>query len=303
MPREKIPYEEVARVCDVLRAQGTRPGQRVVMAQTGGSAKLVLEHIRTWKSQHPEAAAPAPTLNAGIARLLSEEIGRIEAQARLNAEERLREVEEANEELMRESGRLDQENESLQQLVAALTGERDQLRGQVRQQTTDIERLQQQLKEVQDAAKATSVALAKAELKADSQKEIADSLRNERDSLRKLNEEERAGRVEAEKALAGADGSLQELRKNLDKMIELYDEVEAERAEMQKSLDAERGERAKFATQLAACQAEAKAAKERADDLQRREGELRSELQRRETVRTPLRTGAREDPSKPRSKP
>lgn len=64
-------------------------------------------------------------------------------------------------------------------------------------------------------------------------------------------------------------------------MIALHDEVESERDALQQSLDAERAAHSATAGQLAACQAEGRAAVARAEEVQRREGELRADFRER----------------------
>lgn len=273
-----VTYDQVARACDELRAQGTRPSQRLVMAKTGGGAAQVLQHLRAWNAQHPDAAAPAPALSPALTRLLAEEFGRVEAQARLNAEERLREVEEANEELVRESGRLDQENTVFQQQLADLAAERDRLIGQVTQQQADLEKLQQQLAAERSAAEQARVSLAQANLKAESQKEIADALREETSNLRAAIATERQGRVDAERGLAGAQAARETLEARVAELMARTVTLASERDKALDALNTERTARTDAQRELAASQAEAKAAVSRAADLQQREGQLREEL-------------------------
>ena len=61
-------------------------------------------------------------------------------------------------------------------------------------------------------------------------------------------------------------------------MIGLHDEVESDRDALQTALDTERTAHSATAAQLAACQADARAAVARAEELQRREGELRTDF-------------------------
>jgi chromosome segregation ATPase len=67
-------------------------------------------------------------------------------------------------------------------------------------------------------------------------------------------------------------------------MSELYDALEKECGQLRQQLDTERTARTNAERDLAALKAEAKAANERAQDLQRREGELRGDLKQRDSA-------------------
>lgn len=284
MPMEGLAYEEVARVASLLRAKGTRPTNRLVLAETGGSASTVHRHLKRWVGENPEAAPAPPELPATLQRALQEELRRIEAGARAELESRLAVSQQEAEDLARESERVQGENEALRSQLAELTAEGDRLQGQTRQQATDLERLREQLETERHAAEAARVELAQARLKAEAQQEIAQGLRSEREHLLGTLEQERAGRIEAERHLAACAAAREGVVQALEQRTRSFEELLERREQLQGALDAERSARAAIDRELAARGAEAKAAVARAEDLQRREEQARTLLREQETA-------------------
>jgi colicin import membrane protein len=278
MAKPKLPYERVAEAAFALHARGEKIVQRAVRAISGGDPAAVGEHLKQWKREHPDLAeaqrTATPELPAPFLRLLQDEIQRRIAEACAGLEGQLVTAQENIEDLTRQVGELQEENSSFESKRDELSAENERLQGQVQQQASDLTRLQQQLEESQRAAEAARVDLAQARLRADGEAKRADQLYTEFTRLGAVYEAEKEKRIDAEKSLASANASLEQIRKYLDQMLQLHHEVEADRDEVQKSLDAERVERSKVEKQLATSQAESKAAKERAEDLQRRETEL-----------------------------
>jgi chromosome segregation ATPase len=295
MAKPKLPYERVAEAAFQLHARGEKIVQRSVRAISGGDPAAVGEHLKQWKREHPELAetqrTATPELPAPFLRVLQDEIQRRIAEACAALEGQLATAQENIEDLTRQVGELQEENSSFERQRDDLGAENERLQGQVKQQASDLDRLQQLLATEQKAAEAARVDLAEARLRAKGQQELADSLKNERDSLRQSIDTERSGRLEAEKSLTGANAAVEQLRKRVEQLSGFHDALETERDTLQASLDAERAERSTAEKHLAACQAEAKGVKERADDLQQREAALRAELVQLRTPGPPNTTG------------
>lgn len=295
MAKTAIPYERVVEAAFQLRTDQKKITHRAVRAISGGSPSTVGQHLRKLEQEHPElfpgqgVPPPIPALSERLVRVLEEELRQRDAalgqplteqlaMARETQEDLQREVADLEEELARETTRWQRERDDL-------AGERDRLAGRCAQQVRELESkhqaaeaelhsLTQQLQAERDAVKTLQLQLGAVRLTAESQQKRAEELQQEW-------RQEREGRVEAERSRASASASLEELRKHLDQMIRLHDDLETARDALQQALDTERAEHRATAGQLAACQVEAKAAAARADDLQRREGELRAEFKER----------------------
>lgn len=279
MAREGLSYDEVARVAIELRAQGAKVSTRAVLAQTGGSASTVHKHLRQWWNDHPEPTAAPAELPLALQRALQDELRRIEAAARADAECRLVTAEQEAEDLAKEAERLQDENSEVKQQLVDLTAERDRLQGQARQQAAELERVQAQLEQERRAAEGARVDLAQARLKVEAQGELVTQVRGELTTLRTTIEIERTGRIDAERLHAAATAARDTLHNQVQLLIKQGQSIEAERDRLQQLVDTERTQRAEAQRALASSQAEGKAAAARAEDLARREKDLQEELQ------------------------
>jgi colicin import membrane protein len=298
MARTGISYEQVEQAADALVAAGRlgpdgHPTLAAVREHLGtGSPNTIHGHLKAWKARRPAAAAATTELPSGLIRAIGDEIERTKAEARAEIEARLVAAQAEAGELARAGTVLEAEFSELQTAHEVLKAEYEQLVGSHAELQKEVDRLQQQLEDERRATASARVDLAKALHSSESNERVATELRNERDNLRRTIDTERSERIEAERQLANANGSLEQVRKHLQQMIDLHDEVETERDEVQKVLDAERVAHATAAKELAACRAEAKAAKDRADDLQAREKELRADLKQARDLQQPRKRGA-----------
>lgn len=286
MAKPKLPYERVKEAAFSLHSRGEKLTQRAVRAISGGDPAAVGEHLKQLKVDHPElfssTRAAAPELPAGFLRLLQDEIQRRISEASVALEGQLATALENIQDLARQVGELQEENSSLEGERDELAVENERLLGQVKQQATDLEQRQQLLAAERVASETARVDLAAACLRAKGHQELADSLQDERQNLRKTIDTERHGRLEAEKFLATANASGQQLQKQVDQlqkhleqMTRYHDDLKTERDKLHNTLATER---AALAGKLATAEAEAKAAITRADDLKRREADLQAQL-------------------------
>ena len=212
MAKPEVPYERVAEAALGLYAHGERVTNRAVRAISGGSPATVSKHLKRFEQEHPEASArqraAAPDLPAGVLRVLQDELRRRDAEVSAVLEEQLATAQETLDDLTRENGELQEQAGLIERDRDDLAAERERLQGQVQQQAADLQRLQEQLEQERAAAETARVALAQERLRAEGAKELADSLKSERESQRQTLETERAGRIDAERALASTSASL-----------------------------------------------------------------------------------------------
>jgi len=311
MAKPEIPYERVSEAAFGLHAREEKITNRSVRAISGGSPTTVSKHLKRLEAEHPQLftaqrAAGGPELPAGVLRVLSDELRRQVAEVSAALEGQLATAKETIDDLTRENAELQDESSQLEGRRDELAAENERLQGQVQQQATDLQRLQEQLAAAQADAHAVRVQLAKAELKAEDQQKLADTLANERDSLRGALEKEREGRLAAEKSLATATAALEQLRqrveqqqKHVDQITGWHDALETERNDLQNKLATERTEHATLAGKLATSEAQTKAAVARADDLQQREKDLQSQLKELRAELRQMRTMPTEQPTPP----
>ena len=106
MARDGIEYEQVAAVASRLRAEGKKPTNRLVLAETRGSASTVHTFLKRWLAENPEAATPPPELPANVQRALQEAVQRVRDEAVAALAERLATAHQTADDLARESENL-----------------------------------------------------------------------------------------------------------------------------------------------------------------------------------------------------
>jgi chromosome segregation ATPase len=291
MARTGISYEQVEQAADSLLAGGRvgpdgNPTLAAVREQLGtGSPNTIHAHLRVWKARRPAQASAGTELPAGVVRAINDELQRATAAARAEIEAKLIAAQTEAAELARAGAATEAELTELQGEHATLRAERDQLLGSQAELQKELERVQTQLELERKTSEGARVDLAQARLTAETQREVATSLRSERDNLRTAIETERAGRIEAERSLAGATAARDTLKAQVDQVVKGKDELERDNDRLEQALDTERTKSADAQRELAACRAESKAASARAEDLARREKVLQDELQQLRTAR------------------
>jgi colicin import membrane protein len=292
MARPGITYEQVEQAADALLAGGRmgpdgNPTLAAVREQLGtGSPNTIHAHLRVWKARRPAPASPGTELPAGVVRAINDELQRATAAARAEIEAKLIAAQTEAGELARAGTATEAELTELQSEHAALRAEHERVLGSQAELREELERVQAQLELERKTAEAARVDLAQARLKAETQQEVANSLRGERDNLRTVIETERAGRIEAERSLAGAVAARDTLKAQVEQLVKGTEALERETGRLGQALDAERTKSADAQRELAACRAESAAAVARAEDLARRERALQEELQQLRTAQT-----------------
>lgn len=206
MPREGVSYEAVVEAAEVLSARGVRPHVRAVREQLGGtgSPNTIHRHLARWTAEHPEGAAPEPSLELLVA--VREELARQLSAARSQAEAQFRE-ELTELTALRDSS--EARINELEDALAPLRRAHDELRGVASTQATELKQLREAFPRAQEAlTECTGRLERERELTGQLRQECATtvereaSARSEAETLRERLHEEHCARVAAERELA-----------------------------------------------------------------------------------------------------
>ncbi len=195
-PKYGISFEQVAAVAETLTAAGVRPSLRGIRERLGtGSLATIQRHLAAWNHGRRELVTAQLSLGSEIQRAILLEIERQVAEARSKLEEELGNVKSDRDALM-------EEGEKMNDRMAALSSQTDELTASLQHQAGTIEQLRLELDKAResavqerDAAERIRGNLAKAEIRLES------VVRLEGDIvlLREKIEQERDGRIKAEK--------------------------------------------------------------------------------------------------------
>lgn len=280
MARTGITYDQVAAAADTIVAAGAKPTLKAIREKLGntGSPNTIHMHLQKWEAQRPLPPQAEAGMPPAIARAVMDELDRVRAGAQAELLERLDDAQRTADELARSGQQLEAEISEAREQLAELTTDRDRLAGQSAEQQKELERLQGVIAQERQAAEAARVDLAQARLKTEAAEAGLGTLRDERQRMFEMHDQQRDARIAVERDLAGATASLQELRLRVEQMTAQAAAVVQERDQLRDKLERERGLVSQTREQLATEQAKAQAAQERAADLQQRETTLRDEL-------------------------
>lgn len=166
----KVTYENVAKACEDLTREGKRPTVNAVRIRIGGgSPNEVAPLIKKWKATQPEVALQEITLDPSIARLIAQQMAAYAADAARVAEARAAEAEE-NVQCLTEAGQL------LELRLAQMQTDLDSCYSQVQQLTGQLVERAQEVEIVRGDSRA---AVQASEVKAASERAVAEDLRQE----------------------------------------------------------------------------------------------------------------------------
>ncbi len=233
MAREGISYEEVATVCDRMRAAGERPTIRTVLAALGrGSPNTIHNHLKKWKEARPaQRIEESSALPPDIARSILAELQRQRAEAVAELEQQLVDARVETDALAADGQRQEARIEELETIVAALTSERDTFAGRFAEAQQEVQRLTDEIERERQAAETARIETAQARLKVEAQAELTTHLSYEVEQLTAQLLTEREVRQQAQTTAAVAETQAKELREQLAKSEERIAEVKATGAE------------------------------------------------------------------------
>jgi hypothetical protein len=202
-----IAYEQVAAVCDAMKAAGSKPTLRSIREQLGnvGSMGTISRLMQEWKVGQERKIASAMTLPHALQGAILDFMGQELAAAKAILEAELAEQRQEVSDLATENERQTIEIEEKNKTIITLRAELASLQGRLGQMITDLTANKEEADRERQATETARIELAKTLLRLESLPRLESDLHATREEL----ELERRGRIQAEQDAAVLQAKLE----------------------------------------------------------------------------------------------
>ena len=239
-PSQDITYDDVAAAASQLQGAGTPVTLDALVEALGdASPSAIARHLRAWRGEHEQPAAPAPAeLPAALAAELAKWARQYADESGAGQREAAARLERDMDDLLEAGARLEAERDELTAEVDSATSARDAAQAAVDERQEEIDRLTAELRNARQVAMDALVSKAKDQLAIDGKDAQLADLRGQLERSVAASSAQSDARLAAEMELVGATTARDSLAAELKDVQAQLATAKSDRGALRMELDA-----------------------------------------------------------------